>query len=272
MIRLDQALVERGLCDSREKAKRAILAGQVRVNGQPAHKPSDAVKPGDALCFDAGEKFVSRGGHKLEHALAHFGLDVSGLVVIDLGASTGGFTDCLLQHGAARVFAVDVGRGQLAWKLRNDPRVVVMEKTNARFLNLEDFAMRCRSRREEAQTGSDAESPGLLTSAPRNSPADLIVVDCSFISLKKILPAAGPLLKPGGQMVALIKPQFEVGKPEADKGRGVITDFAIHDRILRELRDFVSARTGLCWRDVVESPLLGPAGNKEFLVLIEKTC
>ena len=139
MIRLDQALVERGLCDSREKAKRLILAGQVRVNAQPARKPSDAVKPADELTLDAGEKFVSRGGHKLEHALEHFQLDVTGLSALDLGASTGGFTDCLLQHGAAKVFAVDVGQGQLAWKLRSDKRVIVMEKTNARYLKPENF-------------------------------------------------------------------------------------------------------------------------------------
>ena len=140
MIRLDQALVERGLCESREKAKRAILAGQVRVNGQPARKPSDSVKPDDELTLDAAEKYVSRGGHKLEHALEHFHLDVNGLVALDLGASTGGFTDCLLQRGAAKVFSVDVGRGQLAWKLRKDKRVVVMEKTNARHLKPEYFA------------------------------------------------------------------------------------------------------------------------------------
>ncbi len=133
MTRLDQALVERGLCESRERAKRAILAGQVRVNAQPARKPSDSVDAGDALTLDAPEKFVSRGGHKLEHALEHFQINVAGLVALDLGASTGGFTDCLLQRGAAKVFAVDVGRGQLAWKLRQDSRVVVMEKTNARF-------------------------------------------------------------------------------------------------------------------------------------------
>ena len=143
MTRLDQALVERGLCESRERAKRAILAGQVRVNAQPARKPSDSVDTGDALTLDAPEKFVSRGGHKLEHALEHFQINVAGLVALDLGASTGGFTDCLLQRGAAKVFAVDVGRGQLAWKLRQDPRVVVMEKTNARFLTRITF---CRHR------------------------------------------------------------------------------------------------------------------------------
>ena len=141
VTRLDQALVEHGLCDSRERAKRLVLAGQVRINGQSAHKPSDSVKPGDELTLDAPEKFVSRGGHKLEHALEHFKVDVRGLVAIDLGASTGGFTDCLLQRGAGKVFAVDVGQGQLAWKLRQDPRVVVMEKTNARFLTPEHFAV-----------------------------------------------------------------------------------------------------------------------------------
>ena len=247
MSRLDQVLVERGLCDSRERAKRLILAGQVRINGHPARKPSDAVKPADALTLDAPEKFVSRGGHKLEHALEHFQLDVTGLTAIDLGASTGGFTDCLLQRGAAKVFAVDVGQGQLAWKLRQDPRVVVMEKTNARFLKCQDF------------------TPDTIT-----PPADLVVVDCSFISLKKILPPAVPLVKPGGRIVALIKPQFEAGKAEADKGRGVITDAAVHERVLKELQDFVAAQAGLCWRGVVESPRLGPAGNKEFLTLIEK--
>ena len=252
MSRLDQTLVERALCDSREKAKRLILAGQVRVNGHPARKPSDPVKPADQLTVDAPEKFVSRGGHKLEHALGHFQLVVTGLTAIDLGASTGGFTDCLLQHGAARVFAVDVGQGQLAWKLRQDPRVVVMEKTNARYLTRQDFG---------------EPTPPTPNAAP---PADLVVVDCSFISLKKILPSAVPLLKPDGRIVALIKPQFEAGKAEADKGRGVITDAAVHARVLVELRDFVAAQAGLCWRGVVESPLLGPAGNKEFLALIEK--
>jgi 23S rRNA (cytidine1920-2'-O)/16S rRNA (cytidine1409-2'-O)-methyltransferase len=242
VTRLDQALVERALCDSREKAKRLILAGSIRINGHPAKKASDSIKPADVLTVDAPEKFVSRGGHKLEHALEHFQLNVAGLTAIDLGASTGGFTDCLLQRGAAKVFSVDVGQGQLAWKLRSDPRVVVMEKTNARFLKPESFP----------------------------APADLVVVDCSFISLKKILPPAVPLLKAGGKIVALIKPQFEAGKEEADKGRGVITDAAIHERVLAELEEFVAAQAGLCWRGVVESPLLGPAGNKEFLALIEK--
>ncbi|HVU26225.1 MAG TPA: TlyA family RNA methyltransferase [Verrucomicrobiae bacterium] len=245
MIRLDQALVERGLCESRERAKRLILAGQVRVNSQTARKASDTVAPTDELTLEAAEKYVSRGGYKLEHALKEFQLDVNSLTAIDLGASTGGFTDCLLQNGAAKVFAVDVGQGQLAWKLRKDKRVVVMEKTNARHLKIEQMPQPF-------------------------APADLVVIDCSFISLKKILPAAIHLSKPNGKIIALIKPQFEAGKTEADKGRGVISDAAVHERVLRELREFVSAQAGLCWRDVLESPLLGPAGNKEFLALIEK--
>jgi len=245
MKRLDVALVERGLCESREKAQRAIMAGSVRVNTQVARKPSDAVKESDIVSLDGGEQYVSRGGHKLEHALHHFQLDVRGLVSIDLGASTGGFTDCLLQRGATRVYAVDVGCGQLAWKLRNDPRVVVLEKTNARDLTQASFP------------------------APFQ-PADLVVIDCSFISLRKILPPAVALLKPAGKIVALIKPQFEAGKAEADKGAGVITDPAIHERVLAELREFVGAIPGLGWRGITESPLLGPAGNKEFLALIEK--
>jgi 23S rRNA (cytidine1920-2'-O)/16S rRNA (cytidine1409-2'-O)-methyltransferase len=243
MIRLDQALVDRGLCESREKAKRAIMAGTVKINGQVAHKPSDSTKPDDELVVTEPEKFVSRGGHKLEHALEHFKLNVSGLTAIDLGASTGGFTDCLLQRGATKVFAVDVGQGQLAWKLRRDRRVVVMEKTNARNLTPQNFP---------------------------TPPADLVVIDCSFISLRKILPPAVALLRVSGNIVALIKPQFEAGKTEVDKGEGVITDPAIHDRVLRELQGFVAENNQLRWRGVTESPLLGPAGNKEFLVLIEK--
>jgi 23S rRNA (cytidine1920-2'-O)/16S rRNA (cytidine1409-2'-O)-methyltransferase len=242
VIRLDQALVERGLCESRERAKRLILAGQIHVNAQLARKPSDAVKVEDALTLATPEKFVSRGGYKLEHALEQFQFNVKNLITLDLGASTGGFTDCLLQRGAEKVFAVDVGHGQLAWKLRHDKRVVVMEKTNARNLQAKQFPQ----------------------------PFDLAVIDCSFISLKKILPPAIPLLKSDGKIIALIKPQFEAGKIEADKGKGVITDPAIHQRVLAELKQFVLTQTGLRWQNVVESPLLGPAGNKEFLVLIEK--
>lgn len=246
-MRLDQALVERGLCASREKAQRLIMAGQVRVNGHPARKASDTVRVHDTVELLAPEKYVSRGGLKLEHGLQHFGLDVAGATAIDLGASTGGFTDCLLQAGAARVYAVDVGHGQLAWRLRQDTRVVVMDKTNARNLTPRSF--------------------------PAGSvPVDVVVADCSFISLTKILPAALGLLRPGGRLLALIKPQFEAGKAEVDRGAGVITDPLVHQRVLREMQDFVSAIDGARWLGVTQSPVLGPAGNKEFLALIEKSC
>lgn len=245
MKRLDQALVERGLCDSREKAKRAILAGEVRLNGQLAHKASDTVRPEDEVALAARERFVSRGGLKLEHALRHFAVEVAGRTAIDLGASTGGFTDCLLQAGAERVYAVDVGQGQLAWKLRQDPRVVVMEKTNARALCESSF-------------------PAGFRKVP------LVVIDCSFISLRQILPAAISLLDLEGRIVALIKPQFEAGKAEVDKGAGVIVDPRVHERVLREIEDFVRQELNARWLGTVESPLLGPAGNKEFLALIEK--
>jgi 23S rRNA (cytidine1920-2'-O)/16S rRNA (cytidine1409-2'-O)-methyltransferase len=244
--RLDQALVERGLCESREKAKRAIMAGQVRVNGQRARKPSETIREPAELTLQTPEKFVSRGGYKLEHALVHFGAEVRGKTAVDLGASTGGFTDCLLQHGAGKVYAVDVGQGQLAWKLRRDPRVIVMEKCNARQL-------------------TPARFPQPFV------PADWIVIDCSFISLRKILPPAIALLAASGKIIALIKPQFEAGKAEADKGAGVIRDPEVHRRVIQELSAFVSAQPGLHWGGLTESPLLGPAGNREFLVLIEKT-
>ena len=242
--RLDQALVERGLCESRQKARAAIMAGRVRINERLARKPSESVKPHDEVTLLAPAKYVSRGGFKLEHALDYFRLAVAHKTAIDLGASTGGFTDCLLQRGAAKVFAVDVGRGQLAWKLRNDPRVVVMEKTNARAL-----------------------TPGSFP--PPFVPVDLVVIDCSFISLQKILPAGIALVRRGGNILALVKPQFEAGKREADRGAGVIRDPAIHQRVLRELEGFVSAGLGLRWLGVTESPVLGPAGNREFLVLLE---
>jgi 23S rRNA (cytidine1920-2'-O)/16S rRNA (cytidine1409-2'-O)-methyltransferase len=246
MPRLDQELVDRGLCPSREKAKRAIIAGQVRVNGQPARKPSDTVRPADQLTLDSPEKYVSRGGHKLEHGLRHFALDPAGVRAFDLGASTGGFTDCLLQQGVASVHAIDVGQGLLAWKLRTDPRVVVMEKTNARHLTPASFPQ------------------------PFNG-FDLGAVDCSFISLRNILPAALGLLRPGGRLLALIKPQFEAGRAEASKGAGVITDPAVHDRVIDALRQFVDEKfPDTAWRGITPSPLLGPAGNKEFLVLLEK--
>jgi 23S rRNA (cytidine1920-2'-O)/16S rRNA (cytidine1409-2'-O)-methyltransferase len=244
MLRLDQALVERGLCESREKAKRAVMAGLVTINGHAARKPSDALKPEDQIELAMPEKYVSRGGLKLEHALNYFQLEVAGQIAIDLGASTGGFTDCLLQRGAARVYTVDVGQGQLAWKLRRNPKVIILEKTNARNLTAGSFPLPF-------------------------TPADVAVIDCSFISLKKILPAAVALLRRSGKIVALIKPQFEAGKAEADRGAGVITDPAIHERVLDELNEFVRGLPGWHWRGVTPSPILGPAGNKEFLTLIE---
>jgi 23S rRNA (cytidine1920-2'-O)/16S rRNA (cytidine1409-2'-O)-methyltransferase len=244
-LRLDQALVQRGLCPSREKAQRAILAGQVRAAGQVVCKPGSLIQPDTPLTLDAPERYVSRGGYKLEHGLRHFALEVAGVTAIDLGASTGGFTDCLLQHGAARVYAVDVGRGQLMWKLRRDARVTVMEQTNARFLTRRDFP-------------------------PEFAGAGLIVADCSFISLQKILPSAVALLDNAGRILALVKPQFEAGKAEAGRGRGVIRDPAIHARVLNELKTFAAETAGLRWAGETASPLLGPAGNKEFLVLLEQ--
>src|SRR5271156_4331527 len=189
--RLDQALVERGFFASREKTQRALLAGQGRAGGRRPRNRGEPVKPDDEVLLAAPERYVSRGGYKLEHGLAHFQVEARGVTAIDLGASTGGFTDCLLQQGAALVYAVDVGRGQLAWKLRRDPRVVVMEKTNARSLTPLHFP-------------------------PPFAGADLVVADCSFISLKLILPAAIALLCRCGKILALVKPQFEAGKAEAD--------------------------------------------------------
>jgi 23S rRNA (cytidine1920-2'-O)/16S rRNA (cytidine1409-2'-O)-methyltransferase len=244
-VRLDQALVDRGLCESREKAKRAVMAGKVCLNQKMVQKPGTTVRPEDSLSVEESDRYVSRGGLKLEHALGCFQVRVEGVTAIDVGASTGGFTDCLLQKGAAKVYAVDVGRGQLAWKLRQDPRVVVMEATNARNLALAMF-------------------PAPFTGA------ELAVIDCSFISLRKILPPVIALLRPSGKIVALVKPQFEAGKAEADKGAGVIRDPAIHQRVVTELRQFIEDQPALRWRGIVESPILGPAGNKEFLALIER--
>ena len=243
--RLDQLLFARGLCESREQAKRLIMAGRVRHFGQVARKASDPADADDEVEIVEGEKYVSRGGHKLEHALDEFKINASGATAVDLGASTGGFTDCLLQRDAQAVYSVDVGKGQLAWSLRRDHRVVVMEKTNARFL-------------------SPAKMPNKF------QPADIVTIDCSFISLQKIFPTAFSLVQNGGNIVALVKPQFEAGKAEADKGAGVITDPAIHKRVLDELEEFAAGQPGIHWRDVTQSPLKGPAGNIEFLAWIEK--
>lgn len=243
--RLDQALVDRGLAESRSKAQRLILAGKVRINGQLAEKPGQTLRVSDALELVAREKYVSRGGAKLEHGLDHFGISPVGMRVLDLGASTGGFTDCLLQRGAVRAWAVDVGHGQLAWTLRQDPRVMVRERINARNLTPDFFA-------------------------PEGAEFDLVVADCSFISLRRILPPVLPLLRRGGKVLALVKPQFEAGREEADRGAGVIVDPEVHQRVLRELEEFVRGRMApLVWAGFTESPLLGPAGNREFLALLE---
>ena len=235
-------LVDRGFFESRERAKRAVMAGQVLMDDCPANKPGQQVRQDAAIQLKAQDPFVSRGGLKLDHAIQHFDLDVQNVIAADLGASTGGFTDCLLQRGVSKVYAVDVGQGQLAWKLRTDERVVVMEKTNARHLR----------KNQLPETVS------------------LIVVDCSFISLKHILPPAVDLLEPNGRIIALIKPQFEAGKEEADKGRGVIRDPLIHQSILKSLELFATSELPLKWKGLVESPIQGPAGNKEFLVWLEK--
>jgi 23S rRNA (cytidine1920-2'-O)/16S rRNA (cytidine1409-2'-O)-methyltransferase len=231
--RLDILLVERGLAESRTQAQRFIRAGLVRVAGQVADKPGTRVVTSAEITLQARPRFASRGGEKLEAALVRFGVDVAGLVAADVGASTGGFTDCLLQRGASRVYAIDVGYGQLDWRLRNDPRVVVMERTNARYLE------------------SLPEQVGLVTA------------DVAFISLGLILPVAVRWLRPGGQVVALIKPQFEAGRREVGKG-GVVRDPDVHRRVLERVLG-IAAGLDLGLRGLMPSPLRGPAGNFEFL-------
>jgi 23S rRNA (cytidine1920-2'-O)/16S rRNA (cytidine1409-2'-O)-methyltransferase len=239
-LRLDKLMVERGLAPSREKAQALIMAGQVVVGDHAVDKSGQQI-PCDAEIRIKGDvlPYVSRGGLKLKKALDEFGVDVTGLIVIDVGASTGGFTDCLLQAGALKVFAVDVGYGQLAWKLQQDPRVVSMEKTNIRHL-----------------------LPDQLDAVP-----DLAVIDASFISLSKVLPATVRLLKPGGRIIALIKPQFEVGKGEVGKG-GIVRDPAAHERVIEAVSQG-ARELGLMVCSVCESPITGADGNREFLILLE---
>jgi len=239
--RLDVRLAELGLAESREKAKRLILAGAVRVNGQLAHKASDLVDENAALEVAAAERFVSRGGYKLEAAFDAFALSCRDGVCVDIGASTGGFTDCLLQHGARCVHAVDVGKGQLDWRLRQDARVVVHDELNARHIQLTDIG----------------------------TVADLVTMDASFISLTKLLPAVVHLLRPGGLLVALIKPQFEAGKQFVKKG-GVVRDSQVHEQVKASITTFATVSLGLELIGLIESPLLGPAGNKEFLIVLRK--
>jgi len=238
--RLDTLLVERGFFETREKAQRAIMAGNVRVGEKPADKPGLKVAGDAEVSVRHLSRYVGRGGFKLEAALKAFALDPTGCVALDVGASTGGFTDCLLQHGAAKVYAVDVGHSQLAWKIRSDPRVVVHEKVNARFLGRETVP----------------------------EPVDLCVIDVSFISLTLILPPVFELLKPGGAVVALIKPQFELGKEEVDKGRGVVRDPGAQQQAVEKIRTFVSGSLAKSWQGVIDSPILGGDGNREFLALL----
>lgn len=231
--RLDEEVVARGLLESRSRARAFILAGDVLVNGGAVRRAGVAVSPADEVTLATPPRFVGRGGEKLAHALAAFGVDPTGWVAADLGASTGGFTDCLLQAGAARVYAVDVGYGQLDDRLRRDERVVVLERTNARLLD------------------------GLP------EPVDLVVIDVSFISLRLILPVAARLLRRGGRCLPLIKPQFEAGVRDVGKG-GVVRDPGTHRRVLVEVLTAAEAH-GFRTAGLVRSPLLGPAGNVEFL-------
>jgi 23S rRNA (cytidine1920-2'-O)/16S rRNA (cytidine1409-2'-O)-methyltransferase len=238
--RIDKLLHERGLADSRTKAQAMVMAGVVLADERRVEKPSESFPPEVAIRIkgDSPEsRYASRGGLKLEKALADFAVNVDGAVCLDVGASTGGFTDCLLQHGASRVVAVDAGTNQLVWSLRNDPRVEVRERTNARELVTADF----------------------------DSLFDLIVMDVSFISVTKILPALVPLLAENGRMIVLIKPQFEVGRGEVGKG-GIVREPEKHERVVKEVNEF-AAGLGLKVSGPIRSPILGAEGNKEFLVL-----
>lgn len=233
--RLDKLLIARGLADTRAKAQALILAGQVFSAQQRLDKPGMLLPVDAEITLKETMPYVSRGGLKLAAALDHFQVEVAGFICLDVGASTGGFTDCLLQRGAAKVVALDVGHGQLAWKLRQDPRVEVREHVNARFLQPEDFQDRF----------------------------DLAVCDVSFISLRLILPVLPPLLKSSAQVITLIKPQFEVGREEVGKG-GIVRDEAAQLRVVNEITEF-AATLGLQARGVIDSPILGQDGNREFL-------
>jgi 23S rRNA (cytidine1920-2'-O)/16S rRNA (cytidine1409-2'-O)-methyltransferase len=250
-VRLDVLLTERGLAESRSKAQAMIMAGQVRVNDQVTLKPATGVLSNAVLTVNAGPRFVSRGGEKLDAALEAFDIEMTGLICADVGASTGGFTDCMLQRGAEKVYAIDVGKGILHWKLRNHPKLVVMEQTNARYVeNLPE-------------------------------PVDFITVDASFISLKILLPVVKNWLAPfapsghsphlprkwgetEGGIVALIKPQFEAGRKDVSRGDGVIRDPEIHRQVLLDVLAFAQGE-GFGVKDLIRSPITGPKGNVEFL-------
>ncbi|MDF1862198.1 MAG: TlyA family RNA methyltransferase [Verrucomicrobiales bacterium] len=239
--RLDQAVYRRGLCDSREMAKRLILAGEVRVEGVEGNlKPGLKVDAEAEIIVKTRPKFVSRGGLKLEKALDEFEIDVAGLVVFDAGASTGGFTDCCLQRGAKKVYAYDVGKNQLAWKIRSDERVVSREGINIRYLTPEDLP-------EEV---------------------DLVVIDVSFISLTLILGPVFSVLKPGGSVVCLIKPQFELRKEQIGKG-GIVREPELHEEAIEKIRSFVADPLGKSWHGLTQSPISGTDGNIEFLAWLK---
>ncbi|MCF7817946.1 MAG: TlyA family RNA methyltransferase [Kiritimatiellales bacterium] len=235
-IRLDQLLVQRGMAESREQAQRLIRAGMVRVKEELATKPGHAFPEDVELFVKEQERYVSRGGLKIEGAHKQFGFDLAGAVCLDIGSSTGGFTDFMLQHGAVKVYAVDCGTNQLHYKLREDPRVIVMENTNARYL-------------------TEADIP---------EQADFCSIDTSFISLTNILPPLKNLMKPGGHIVSLIKPQFEAGKEQVGKG-GVVRDPAIHQEVIEKIKTFGTEELGFQWMGLCTSPITGPAGNVEFL-------
>ena len=242
--RLDTLLVDRGLAASRERARALILAGSVRVNGQPAAQAGPAVTiDADVTVAAPDHPYVGRGGVKLAHALETFSIAVDGRNALDIGASTGGFTDALLQRGAARVVALDVGHGQLDWKLRNDPRVDVIERVNARTLTMADLP-------------------------PGGAPFDIITIDVSFISLKLILPVVPPLLRDTGDIIALVKPQFEAGRAEIGKG-GIVRDEDVHARVLQEVSNAADA-LGLGREGAIESPISGMEGNREFLLHLRR--
>ncbi len=232
-------LVQKGLARSREEARLLILEGRIRIDSHQALKPGSLVPSEVSIHVAPGPRYVSRGGYKLAHALRAFAVPVADRVAADVGASTGGFTDCLLQHGARKVFAIDVGYGQLAWKLRQDPRVVVMERTNVRYL------------------------------ATLPEPVDLVTIDVSFISLRLVLPVVAVWLKPDGNIIALVKPQFEAGREQVGKG-GVVKDVEIHRAVLRTVATYASDQ-GLFVHGVTLSPLRGPAGNREFFLWLKKS-
>jgi 23S rRNA (cytidine1920-2'-O)/16S rRNA (cytidine1409-2'-O)-methyltransferase len=239
-VRLDLLVVEKGQVESRSIAQRLIMEGRVRIDGVIVSKPGMTVSDSSSIEIHQSPQFVSRGGEKLNAAILGMNIPVSGFICADVGASTGGFTDCLLQHGAIKVYAIDVGYGQLDWRLRNDPRVVVMERTNARHIQV------------------------------LKEPVDLVTIDASFISLKILVSVVKDWIKPSGSIVALIKPQFEAGRQEVNRGSGVISDPAIRSRIVEDIRNFLHT-SGFLIKGIIQSPITGPKGNVEFLIWGVKT-